>query len=137
MPLEELVDPIVVRAAIDISLTEAELSDTIILLPIYRGAAVLEVQRRVSNAEDLAGEAQQRLRNALNLTTAALIVKAMPQIKRARTAEGDEFERVVEAAPDERLWQRAAEEISAIVGEDADTATQPTMFSLARGYRGR
>ena len=122
-----------VRAAINIALTESELSDDTIGLPIYGGAAILEVKRRDPLWETRTGATLDHLSNAVNLITAALILPALREVKSAKTAEGDAFE-LFAPASEASLWDRAAEEISEAIGEDPSTGEQPTMFTLARAH---
>ncbi len=135
--LETLLDKNAVRAAIRVNMTSAELGDDIIGLPIFSGAAILEVKNRVPGAEDLTGDPLLHVTNAINLLTAAFIVDSLPQIKRSKTAEGDEIELFGLATSASFLRERAGEEIAIVVEAPASVAGQPVMFTLARGYRGR
>jgi hypothetical protein len=130
------VDEDQVRAAINISLTEADLSNDTIGLPIYSGAALLEVKRRDPSWASRTGDALMRLSNAANLITAALLLPALREVKSAKTAEGDAFEMFAPSL-EGPLWDRAAEEIAIAIGEDPSSGDRPTMFTLARAGRPR
>ncbi|MEW6210148.1 MAG: hypothetical protein AB1631_17410 [Acidobacteriota bacterium] len=132
------IDPVQVRAALDLSLTESDLPDATIQLPLFTGPAVAEVRRRDPQAESREGEELEHIKNALNLLVAAGLALSFPQITRQQSAEGDAYQRNVVSATDlaADLRQRADEELNEVIGADT-TSTMPTFFGLATGRRGR
>lgn len=77
-----------VRAAIDVGLDTAKLPDQVIALPIYAGAADLDVLARDPDAESRTEVAQQHVLNAAVYFCAARLIGALHQQIRESSAEG-------------------------------------------------
>ena len=84
MPLLTPDDYAAVRAALDIDLTEADVPDATIALPIYQGAGEAEVVRRVPDATDLTGDNLAQAKLAAVLFTAALLAEGLPRTTQER-----------------------------------------------------
>lgn len=127
-----------VRAALGLEVDETVVSDDMIALPIYQGAAESEILRRDPSAATRTSAAGQHIINAAIYLTAALIAPAMTQLK--RESFGD-YSYAVTAD-----WtKRAAElrslcerELAAVLdANNTATYTRPTMFAAASALRGR
>lgn len=132
-----------IRAAVDISLTTANLPDATIALDIYAGAAVRDVIDRYPGAAAVTVAATQ-----LKITAAAVyfcaarlaipltgvIVSSLSVSTRdqnwSRVAYNGEKRR-------EDLLALVEAELADILEPDEETPNRPTMFRLAPGYRGR
>ena len=90
MTLVTFADYAAVRAAIRIDLTAAALSDEVIALSIYQGAAEAEILRRVPGAASYTGETAQRVKSAAILLTASYLVMAVP-LAASETVEGGRY----------------------------------------------
>lgn len=128
----------VIRAALDTELDEADLPDSIIDQIIYAPAAVRDVIDRYSTAESETGEDFYRCKRAAIYFCAArlapVVVRLTSQTVQARDLSYSKptFDPEQRAA---ELRQMAEAELALIVSEDVPT--KPTMFTVARGYRGR
>jgi hypothetical protein len=127
-----------IRAAIDISLDDTVLPDSIIALDLYAGAAEREVLSRDADALTRTGADLARVTTAAVLFAAARLAPAIPNI----TAEESDDVRYTRQAVD---WaKRAADlralaeiELQAVLAPSATTPSRPTMFARAMGGRGR
>ncbi|MFZ1401124.1 MAG: hypothetical protein WAS33_29735 [Candidatus Promineifilaceae bacterium] len=126
-----------VRAALDVSLNDKQLPDSIIGLDIYSGRAVREITSRVADATTLTGDSERRVIAAAVFLTAANIAPALPSIMRAESQhlsvqrkEVDWSKRAAE------LRQMAEEEIAELLEPDTTGAYRPTLFARAKGRRG-
>src|SRR5215813_7190491 len=133
------VNPVNVRAAIDVSLDEKVLPDAIIQLDIYQGAAILDVQQAYPAWETATGIAAQRLNSAADFFTASRVVWAVPALKAENYPQGEGYTR--EAMDPELIWGRlqalAQDQINAAEGGDlppqpgSSLESRPEMFGLA------
>lgn len=129
-----------VRAALDVSLSPSELSDSVIGLPIFQGKAEAEVIDRIPDAQALVDAAvepdHQRVKNAAIYLTAALIAIRNPQITRDAFA-GISVERKAQdvAALERDLRALANSEITAVIGTPV-AATRPPFMTLGQATRG-
>jgi hypothetical protein len=126
-----------IRAAIDISLSEGSLPDTIISLPIYSGYAEQQVLAVVPDADTADTDRQAHLHNAAMLFAAAALCLAIPSFTREAGPEFNaSIDRVkpAELAADLRL--RAASELEA-GSPGAAAQLVPLTFTVAKGSRGQ
>jgi len=140
--LPDVADYPAVRAAIDLSLDDTTLPDDVIGLPIYAGAAEVEIGRRVANYADVitAGGANAALlTNAAIWICAALLVPAVPNLTGERTPDSQQYSRQAfdPAAKVAQLRALADQAIGEVLGEDPLTAARPVTFAVACGRRGR
>mgnify|MGYP001192831459 CR=1 FL=1 len=127
-----------IRAAIDISLTATDLPDATIALDLYAGAAERWVLGRDPDAASRTGDDALRVKEAAVCACAALLLPALPAIRR-ETHGDDSYERQV-VDPEKQaaaLWGRASAAIDAYLAPDDDDGPRPTFFALASGRRVR
>ncbi len=126
-----------VRAALDVSLDDKQLPDSIIGMDIYSGRAVREVTARVEGATALTGDSEKRVIAAAVFLTAANIAPALPSIMRAESQhlaiQRKEVDWNKRAAD---LRQAAEDEIAELLEPDTAVAYRPTMMARAKGRRG-
>lgn len=126
-----------VRAALDVSLDDKQLPDSIIGMDIYSGRAVREVTARVEGATALTGDSEKRVIAAAVFLTAANIAPALPSIMRAESQhlaiQRKEVDWNKRAAD---LRQAAEDEIAELLEPDTAGAYRPTMMARAKGRRG-
>lgn len=127
-----------VRAAIDISLSEGSLSDDIIGLSVYKGAAEQSVLSRVPTADTEDASAQNHFHVAAILYCAAALCFAIPGFTRESGPEFNaEFDRIDPKVLAADLRARADAEVLA-GAPSVDISPVPAgMFGVARGSRGR
>lgn len=137
MPYTIVVTPANVRAAIGADIEAVNLSDAIIALDIYSGAAIFEVQQKDPLWAMRTGNDQTRLNRAADYLTGARAVYAIPAIK-SEKYETQSYDRTPldPNAVAARLTEWAEAEIAIVTGETSSTDAMPTMFSLACGGRG-
>ena len=129
-----------IRKAIDTDLTEEELPDEVIALPIYLGAAEAQVAARLPNVETLSGTALIAARNAIVYATAALLAPIFPQM---RAASLGAYRYDVYALNPEKLAEVLRDKASSqmdmadTLGGTATVAKLPPIFVVAPGRRGR
>lgn len=137
MPILTSAEYPAIRAAIDTSLDSALLSDAVIGLSIYLGAADLEVKQRDPSWATRTGDELTHLTNAAIYLTAARLVPVIPNIIAETFTDHDyRREKLDVAALVADLRAKAAEELAAITEPNDTTPSRPTMFTLARGRRG-
>jgi len=135
MPLLTAADYPAIRAALDISLTSAELPDLIIGLDMYVGAAQRAIRARDPIAESRTGDDLARVRLAAMLWCAALLVPALPQI--ASETHGDDTYRRQTSDPLAvalELRGRAEAELAAVLNAGTGSRT-PRPFAYTRAAR--
>lgn len=127
-----------IRAAIDLSLTATELPDATIALDLYSGAAERWVLARDPDAASRTGTDALRVKEAAVLACAALLLPAIPAIRR-ETHGDDSYERAIvePAAAAAGLWSRASAAIDAYLEPSDDDGQRPTFFAIASRRRGR
>lgn len=130
-----------VRAALDVSLSEAELPDAIIGQRIYVDAAIAEVVDRYEDAlTETDADKLERLRRAVVYLTAARLAPAVVRITALTVTRGDvSFSRQT-FDPEKRaaeLRGLADLELAEIIEPAATSPGRPTMFTKARGGRAR
>lgn len=138
MPILTSADYPAIRAAIDTSLDTAALPDSTITLPIYLEAADLEVKRRDPNWASRIGDQATLLKHAAIYLTAALLVPAVPQIKRETFAD-HEYDRQLMTAADlvASLRARASASLDALSETTTAIPLPPKLFGVGRGRRGQ
>ncbi len=129
-----------IRAALDVTLTEATLPDSIIELDLYLGAAEREVRASDPDAETRTGEARERVRAAAMLLCAANLAPAIPRIAAEQLADYRYQQQPVDwmklAA---ELRERAKAELTALTTTDATEQAsrfRHPSFAVAKGRRG-
>jgi hypothetical protein len=129
-----------IRAVLDTDLNETNLEDTIIALPIYHGAAEQDVLDLDADAETRTGDAGDRIKRAAIYFCAARLTPAVVRITSLSIQARDLNYSKPVFDPEQRaaeLRAMAAEEIAAILEPATEAPNRPTMFTVARGYRGR
>lgn len=127
-----------VRAALDTTLDDELLPDSVIGLSIYVDAAELEIKRRDSDAESRTGDDAKRIKNATIYMVAALIAPALPRIVSETIGESSYRRQDVDwQAVARDLRSRSDEELVRVIESDPVTSARPTIFSRATGQRGR
>lgn len=121
-----------VRAALGLETDETVVSDETIALPIFQGAAEMEIAARDPLALTRTGTDAQRIINATVYITAALIAPTMTQLKRESFGDYSYASSVDWAKRAKDLRMRADSELNAIL----KTKNWPTMFAVASGGRG-
>jgi hypothetical protein len=130
-----------VLAALDTKLTSADIPNSLLDQPIYKDAAIQDVigLYPTALAETVAAN-QARLTRAAIYFCAARLAPAAVRITSLNIQTRDlSYSRQV-FDPDKRaadLRAMAQDEIAAITDPDDETASMPTMFTVAAGYRGR
>lgn len=124
-----------IRAALDVSLTPAVLPDAVIEMPIFLGAAEMEVAARDPAAGTREGDALQRLKNAVIYFAAANLAPVVPIYLRERLLSYEYQRPAVDwNARAADLRAQAEAELVAVLG--SQTVERPTFFALASGRRG-
>ena len=132
-----------VRAAVDISLTTANLPDATIALDIYAVAAVQDVVDRYPTAASVVVAATQlKITRAavyfcaarLAIPLAGVIVSSLSVATRDQSFSRVPYNGEKRAA---ELLALAEEELADILEPGEETPNRPTIFRLAPGYRGR
>ncbi len=124
-----------VRAALDTSLSESKLPDSVISLSIYAPAAELDVLARDPDAEGRTGDELERVTNAAIYFCAARLAPALPQL----LATSDEHNEWRWQARD---WQARARELRQLADENLNAVLEggevvrPAVFAVASGRRG-
>ena len=131
-----------IRAAIDITLDRAALSDDVIGLPIFRDAADLNIKRRDPLWATRTGDSLSQLTIATIYLTASLIAPAMPRLLSEKIASGGDdytrqFQAIDWAARGRALRQLAEDALDVIIDPGDAISTRPTRFVAASGRRGR
>ena len=129
-----------VRAALDVGLNEAQLTDATIGQDIFVGAAEAELVRRVPTAASMTGENLQRVKRALVWMTAALLAHSVVRVTSLSIQTRDLSYSRQTFDPDEKaaeLRGRAESEIVALVTPGPPVLSPPKVFTLAAGGRGR
>jgi hypothetical protein len=138
VPILSTSDYPAIRAAIDVSLSDLSLPDSVIVLDMYAGAGVRDVLRVDPLAASRTGDALAHANTAAIMFTAARLAGVVPQI-------------VKEAFPDHSYERKAydplelAGQLRASAGAELDAYLEPgaleqdrpTMFAVARANRGR
>lgn len=128
-----------IRAAIDISLDETVLPDSIISRDIYAGAAEREVLARDPDALSRSGADRARVTAAAVLFTAARLAPAVPNITSETQPGQSAYTRQAvdwtKRAAD--LRSLAEIELQAVLAPSEAAPSRPTMFARAAGRRGR
>lgn len=122
-----------VRAAIDITLTQKQLPDAIISLPIFQGMAEAEVLRVYPAAQTATDPTiVATVKNATVLITAALLVPSVPMLTR-ETFGNYQYQRarVDLATLAATIRARADDMLGILVDPTGDTLNMPTMFTKA------
>lgn len=134
MTIFTLADYNAVRAAIDTSLDEDMLPDSVVALTIYAGAATTWAQERDTSYASRTGTELVKLRRATILYCAGLLAPAVPQMVDAKDERLSRrlAERNMEAHG-RALIARADEIISGLTS----ATTRPTFFARASGTRGK
>ena len=138
MPNEVVVTAENVRAAIDISLDEKVLPDSIIELGIYAGAAIRVVKDRDADWATRTGTQAERLNEAADLFTASRAVFAIPNITSETSAQSSGYQRkaIDPEMISELLIARAIAAINTVLDVDNVAVQRPMLFGLACGRRG-
>lgn len=136
-----------VLAALDTLLTSAQVPDSLLDLPIYSEAAIQDVYDAYSAAGSAANPAnetnaanQTRITRAAIYYCAARLAPAVVRITSLQitTRDGSYSRQVFDPAKRAaELQAMAAEELADILEPSEETPNRPTVFALARGYRGR
>lgn len=125
-----------IRGALDMTLDENGLPDSLIASSIYEGAAEAEVLRRDPLAAGRTGAELVLIKAAIILLTAALLAPIIPPIEGANTNQAVYGRRDKEVASQvASLRARADEAINAVLYPS--TAVLPTIFTVGEGTRGR
>jgi hypothetical protein len=137
--LTDPADYIAVRAAMDLSLKEPNVPDSIIQLDIFQGAAEREVLARDPEAESREDDELARVKAAAVYLTAALLLPAVPQLLRERL--GDQtYERLQldVAARVAALRKMAFRELGVVSDPvNVNTIASPHFFGVLHGDRGK
>lgn len=127
-----------VRAALGIEVDDYILTDDLIALPIYQGAAETEILRRDPQALSRTGTAAEHIINAAVYLTAALIAPAMTQMKRESFGDYSYAATVDWGDREKELRARFEREMAAVLNPDQiATTNRPVIFAAAKAYRGR
>lgn len=128
-----------VRKALDVELDADTLSDDVIGLDIYAGAAERDVLARDPLAAVRSGVDAQRVRTAVILYTAAYLAPVLPRLTGEHHADYSYTRQAID--PDElagTLRARANQELAIILEPNVPvTASRPPMFMAIAGRRGR
>lgn len=130
-----------IRAAIDLKLRPADISDDIIKLDIYAGAADQDVLDLDPDAEGRSGTPAEweRIKRAAIYFCAARLCPAVVRLTSVNIQVRDMSYSRQAFDPEKRaaeLRQMATEEIAAILTPSEVTPNRPTMFTVASGTRG-
>lgn len=130
-----------IRKAISLELTDKEIPDTVIALPIYQGTAerwAALIDSQIVTRTDAQKEAAE---NAVILKTASLLVAALPILEREEFGPGEGFtrQRVDRQKLSEQLAARAQAELDSylISADSTTTATFLPVFAVGGGRRGQ
>lgn len=130
-----------VRKAIGVELTEDDLPDNVIALPIYQGRAETWATKIDPQIADRVDEELQQAQNAIAFKTAAFLVTAMPFLTEETfgVREGYRRQEVDTQKLAEALASAAQAELDAYLNPDGGSASTSFLpaFTVASGYRGR
>lgn len=129
-----------VRSAIDVDLSESDLSDTIINQGIYRGRADSRVIELVPTAESMTGTNGEHVRRAAIFFCASYLVPAVVRLTSVSTQTRDSSYQRNLYDPEKlkaSLEAAAAAEIAEVNEPSEEAPNRPTMFARATGTRGR
>lgn len=127
-----------VRAALDVTLTDTSLPDTVIEKDIFSGRAMREVVARVEDAVTLTGDDELTVTAAAVFLTASFLAPSLPALTAGRS-QNLQWQRVgVDWEQRARDLREEAEALIADLLEPAEAAPyRPTMFARASGTRGK
>lgn len=129
-----------VRSALDTSLDDKSLPDSVIAQTIYLGAAEREVKGRDTDWATRADDELERLKSATAYLTAARLAPAVVRetsiIFQARDMNFNKPAWDVEEKVD-FLRKQAEVELSDLLEPEERAPNRPTMFTVASGRRGR
>jgi hypothetical protein len=127
-----------VRAAIGTDVSPRDLSNAVIKLDLYQGAAERWARSIDATADSRQGDELRTLKTAIVLKTASLILPAFPHLVSEDFGEGESVRRqpvnIEERAT--KLAQRAQDTIGQLVAQESKPLNLPTMFTAAKGRRG-
>ncbi|HMV50853.1 MAG TPA: hypothetical protein PLD20_24410 [Blastocatellia bacterium] len=134
-----------VRMAIAVELSEDDLPNAVIALPIYQGVAERwarsvdsTIETRLQNGTE---DEKAAALNGVIFKTASLLVSALPFLQREEFGPGEGFTRqkVDKGQLAESLAARAAAELDSYLNPGGNTTTAAFLpaFAVAPGYRGR
>lgn len=131
-----------VRAALDPRLLEKDLSDSVIALSIYSGAAKSEILRRFPTADQASGDDETNLNAAWALLTAAEIAPVLPRLVQVNFGIGAGGYRRNEINTDDlvsELRSKAERHLGNVVNvSEVEVELRiPTVFGRASGRRGK
>jgi hypothetical protein len=140
--LLDIADAVAVRAALGANVTEAEVSDDMVMLDIYAGVAsdrVLEWRDALTDEAHVPND-DPRLRRAATFLAAAFIATNVPHLLSERTPD---YAYTAQALPAEMLsgkqdslFAEAYTAVARAVGIGADMQPSPSVFDVASGVRG-
>lgn len=128
-----------IRAALDVTLSAADLPDSVIALPLYLGAADAEIKRRDPAWATRDESALALLRRAVIYLTAASLAPAVPELTQERYPEGYSYARASSYVKrGAELRQLAEQQIAIVLAPSAPAElSMPTFFGAATGRRGQ
>ena len=129
-----------VRGALDTELTENELPDSTIGLPIYRFAAEQDVLERDPQAESRTGDELQQVKVAAVYFCAARLAPAVVRLTSLNVTTRDiSYQKATfdPASKSSELRQYAEEALATVLEPENPTPGRPTILTVASGDRGR
>ena len=129
-----------IRAAIDVSLGESDLTNSIISQTIYKDAAEQDVLDIDASAESRTGENANRVKRAAIYFCAARLCPAVVRITSLSTKVGDMSYSKQTFDPTKRakeLREMAEDELAEVLTPAEETPNRPTFMTVASGTRGR
>ena len=129
-----------IRLAISTDLTEDDLPDTTIALPIYLGAAERWAKSVDPSIDTRTDDKLEAAQNAVALKTASLLIVALPILQREEFALGEGYTRqkVDTDQVSKSLAARAQAELDSYLNAGSTTtATYLPAFTVAAGNRGQ
>lgn len=124
---------------VDVKLDARQLPDGVVTEQGFLGAAQDELLRRYPTAASATGDDRARMQRALIYLTAARLAPAIVRLTTITSqAQGASYTRETydPAVRSAELRALAEIELAALLGE-GQTASRPTLFSVASGQRGR
>lgn len=127
-----------IRAALDVQLDADDLSDDVIAMDIYIGAAELWIADRDSLSATRTGNELTHIRAATIYYTASLLAPALPRLASESLEDAQvQWQKQDWAQLASELQQRAETHLQAVLDASEDAPLRPTMFARVSGIRGK
>jgi hypothetical protein len=124
-----------VRRAVNPTLDDVAIPDSIIASEVYSGRAARYVEAAVTNAAGRTGAEATAVQRAIMYKTAANIAEMMPEIKQSKLPDQEAIFDTYTRTERARLLNQIVEQEIATLNSARRTLVRPTFFTLATGSR--